>query len=427
MDTTDGAVRPRRPTTSISSRLLLIVLCVLLGVGAAMLTLTIRAEREAREQVRQTNAILRTLSTTLQAGIDAETGQRGYVLTGDPQYLTPYTRARAIWLDQIDQLEVELMRGGTQRQVELAEQVRELATRKLDELAASVVLIREDRRDEAIARIESDRGKQIMDAFRIAISQLQDEELAVLEQAVVRAEQREAFSIPVVGIIGVLLVLLMMLGLWLERRTTLAEAAARDAAALREARERSDLLARELNHRVKNLFAVILAIISRSSRDESDVQTALGKVRDRVHALSVAHSVSIGQLETRAAALQDLAEAALAPYRDTGAQITIEGPAVSLPISAVTPLGLILHELSTNAAKYGALCRDGGALDIRWETTRDGVELHWQERGVTLDPADVTEGFGSVMMRSSARQLDGEIEVEPTPEGLRARLRIPIM
>ncbi len=427
MDHTDGAVRLPRPATSISSRLLLIVLCVLLGLGAVLLTTTIQAEREARDQVRQTNAILRTLGRTLQAGLDAETGQRGYVLTGDPQYLTPYTRGRAAWLDEIDQLEVQLMRNGSQRQVELAEQLRELATRKLDELAATVNMIREDRREEALQVIDSDVGKQLMDAIRIAIGQLQEEELAILEQAVVQAEQREAFSIPMVAGIGVLLVLLMVLGLWLERRTTLAEAAARDTMALREARERSDLLARELNHRVKNLFAVILAIVSRSGREETDVKEAMSKLRDRIHALSVAHSVSIGQLETRSAALQDLAEAALAPYRDGPARITLEGPPVSLPVVAVTPLGLILHELSTNAAKYGALCTDQGSLDIQWETTQDDVVLRWRERGVRLDPEAVTEGFGSVMMRSSARQLDGEIEIEPTREGLHARLRFPIM
>ena len=419
------------------SRVLIALLAlVLLGIGVALFQ-AITSERGARAQVARTAEVLRELRTVLRVGLDAETGQRGFLLTDDEAYLVPYEDGARNWQASLDALEAALGPDATPGQVAAVGRMRVLAEQKLDELAATIALAREGRRDEALALVATDEGQRLMDAFRGEVTALEDEEQLILSGELGRAEAVGARTLPVLGVLGLAVVGLAAMGLWLERRTARAEAAAREADQLRRARERSDLLARELNHRVKNLFAVILSIVSLSGRGATDAKALVATLRERIHALSLAHEVSQGQLDAKLVGLGDVLSATLAPHRASngkvapeGERIALVGPQVDLPVRAVTPLGLLAHELATNAAKHGALSVPGGRVRIEW-TVEEGadppvVRMHWRERGGPAVARPDEEGFGSLMIRQAAAQLEGSVERRWTPAGLEAELAFPL-
>ena len=216
---------------------------------------------------------------------------------------------------------------------------------------------------------------------------------------------------------------------WLRQGLVMAQAARAEAEAARveaeAALDRSELLGRELNHRVKNLFSVIGSIVSLSGRSTPEARDVLDTIRQRINALAVAHTISQGQLETEAVPLARIVEATLAAH-DRGT-IDTDGPEVMLPFEAVTPMGLILHELTTNAVKYGALSVEGGRISVEWSLSDDTVRLDWREAGgPALDGPPTKRGFGSTMMRQAERQLGAEVERRWAEDGLRVTLVFPI-
>jgi PAS domain S-box-containing protein len=200
----------------------------------------------------------------------------------------------------------------------------------------------------------------------------------------------------------------------------------------KQAEEERLLLARELNHRVKNLFAVTSGLVSltaRSAKTPKDMGIAL---RGRLDALARAHDLIqpvIGEEGVdRAASLPDLVATVLAPHRD-GAEERLEtgGPGVALGSNAATALTLVLHELATNAAKYGALSVAEGRLAIRWHLDGDKAVLHWTERSGPPVEAPTSQGFGSQLAEKSVTgQLGGELAYDWRPEGLSVTIALPL-
>ena len=427
--------------TRIPSRVLItLLLLVLVGIGMA-LAQSMGTERAARQQVELTTDVLALLRRSLRAGLDAETGQRGFLLTDDESYLAPFQRAERSWIPLLDDLQRTIGDAATEQQAAEIARLKELARDKLAELRSTIDLAQAGRRNEALSIVTSDLGQRLMIEFRTVVNSLEDTEQALLNQALNDARVVEARTLPILIFLGLAVIALVLLGFWLERRTATAERSARDADAVRAARERSDLLARELNHRVKNLFAVIISLVSLSGRGQSDVKKVVRDIKERVHALSLAHAVSQGQLDAKIVELRDVLVATLEPYteRDRDDRVMFEGPQVDLPVKAVTPIGLVIHELATNAAKYGALSVPEGRVEVSWQLT-DGhagpeVAMIWEEHGgpQLADPSGPEgasvppiEGFGSIMMTTAARQLGGAIEREWNGDGVRARLTFPI-
>ena len=198
--------------------------------------------------------------------------------------------------------------------------------------------------------------------------------------------------------------------------------------------EAQKLLTRELNHRVKNLFAIANGMVSmtaRTAKDPKDMATAL---RGRLSALSRAHELVQPVSATDTGSGHDvefarLIEAVLEPYRQSSQnRIVIEGPSVAVGSNTTTSLALVLHELATNAAKYGCLSCAEGELTIRWTLEGEDVDLLWTESGgPTIDSPPTFEGFGSQLsQRSIAGQLGGTLEREWRPEGLRVHMILPL-
>jgi len=210
---------------------------------------------------------------------------------------------------------------------------------------------------------------------------------------------------------------------------------ARDITELTKARERQQLLLREMSHRVKNLFALSSSVVSLSARSASSIQELADSARERLAALARAHSLTFSHgvvdSSTRPATLQSLIQTIVAPFdRAEGhgrSRIVVSG--VDLPVSGatVTSMALLLHEFATNAAKYGALSTDEGTIDVDCSKDGDDVVLCWFERGgpPVQEPAG-PEGFGGVLSRIAVnKQLGGEIERIWKREGLCIRVRIP--
>ena len=404
---------------------------LLLVIAAAMFATivlayqTVEAERAQRRQVERTVEVLEELRQINSAALSGETGQRGYLITLDRRYLAPYQMAREQLEPSLDRVRVLLGDDATARQVELIDQIDALARAKFDEMAESVELLENGRLLDARRATLTDEGVEAMERQVRAIAEMEDIESRILAERAAEAARSEARVLPLLGALFVLLIIAMLAGARLVGRAARAEAEASQAAAVSEARDRADLLARELNHRVKNLFAVILAIVQMSARDKPEAKEVTDSIAQRIRALLTAHEVSQGELERPVASLRALVETSLAPYRSSKHPAEIEGPDVMLPAKRVTPLGLVLHELTTNAVKYGAW-KNKGTVHVSWTEDDGMLTLTWRESGADLEELPERKGFGSLLMTSAARQFGGTFERNFTKDGLQVSIVLPV-
>lgn len=191
---------------------------------------------------------------------------------------------------------------------------------------------------------------------------------------------------------------------------------ARDISAAREAEQRIRLLLREVNHRVKNQFAVILSIIRETGNRSQSPHEFEEQVRERIMALSRSHDLLVNS-DWAGAGLFELAQEHLGIF-GSPEQVNLSGPLVMLQPNAVQNLGMAMHELGTNAAKYGALSATGGQVNVHWEVRpgKDGrrLLLTWEETcpaiGGSKDASEPQRrGFGSVVLeRVVPLSLNGE-------------------
>ncbi|QRM28841.1 sensor histidine kinase [Microvirga sp. VF16] len=198
--------------------------------------------------------------------------------------------------------------------------------------------------------------------------------------------------------------------------------------------EGQKLLTRELNHRVKNLFAIANGMVSMTARTAKDPKDMANALRGRLSALSRAHELvqpaSASEIGAGAdVELARLIEAVLEPYRQAGQnKITIEGPSVLVGSNTTTSLALVLHELATNAAKYGCLSCPEGELSIQWTLQNENVDFLWAEAcGPRIESPPTFEGFGTQLsQRSITGQLGGTLDRDWRPEGLRVHMILPL-
>ena len=191
----------------------------------------------------------------------------------------------------------------------------------------------------------------------------------------------------------------------------------------KKAEEREALLAREVDHRAKNLLAVVQSVVQLTSATSAE-ELKIGIV-GRIQALARAHSL-LADSRWDGAQLGDLVREELAPYLGgSGARAGVEGPQLLLRPAAAQSLGMVLHELATNAVKYGALSSPDGRLHVRWYRDGEDVEMIWTETGGPSAKAPTKSGFGSKIIRASVeRQLHGTLVQDWRPEGLQCTIRI---
>ena len=196
----------------------------------------------------------------------------------------------------------------------------------------------------------------------------------------------------------------------------------------RRAEERQELLLREVDHRAKNALAVVKAALRLTPK--SDAKAFSDAIEGRIEALARAQTL-LGETGWVGTSLRQLLEGTLAPFlvgAEGAPRSNLDGAEVTIASEATQSLSMALHELATNAMKYGALSRPGGQLSVRWEVTDGELRLHWEERG---GPAVVTpplhRGFGSRVVESTVRaQLGGRVVWAWLHDGLSISMHIPI-
>jgi PAS domain S-box-containing protein len=190
------------------------------------------------------------------------------------------------------------------------------------------------------------------------------------------------------------------------------------------------LLVNELNHRVKNTLATVQSIVAQTTRSGGSAADVRRGVDGRLVALSEAHDV-LTQENWEGADLLEIVERAAAPFTGTGEQrFRISGPPVRVTPRQALALSMALHELATNAAKYGALTTDQGRVDVLWSLAagrQETLEIEWLEQGgPPVTPPD-TRGFGSrLLQRGLAQDLEGTVQLEFEPTGVRCRISAPL-
>lgn len=196
--------------------------------------------------------------------------------------------------------------------------------------------------------------------------------------------------------------------------------AAQREARLREELDHQELLAREMDHRVKNLFAITDGMIRMTARGASSPEELAQALSGRVSALARAHALVERRTERGASGTVRLDDLVATVLRAHSAGTSAEGPAVMFGAHAGSGLALALHELATNSAKYGALSRPDGHLAIGWRDAGDHVRLDWRESGgPAIERPPQTVGFGSKLVRRTIEgQLSGTIVFDWAPGGL---------
>jgi two-component sensor histidine kinase/CheY-like chemotaxis protein len=192
----------------------------------------------------------------------------------------------------------------------------------------------------------------------------------------------------------------------------------------KEAEERQTLLAREVDHRAKNAMAIVQSIVRLTKASRVDDYVAI--IEGRIKALSRAHAL-LSNARWQGADLDKLVAEELAPYRaGHGEHLAISGPKVVLEPTTAQTLALALHELATNAAKYGALSTAAGKLALHWEQRGESLNIVWHETAGPRTQQPSATGFGTQIITGSIeRQLGGATEFEWLPTGLRCTLTVP--
>lgn len=195
------------------------------------------------------------------------------------------------------------------------------------------------------------------------------------------------------------------------------------------AAERQTMLVGELNHRVKNALTIVHSLVHASVRKSSGqtVEDMAARLGERLQALQRAHDLLL-ESQWSGASLGEMVNRELDPYRrEEGPKIAIKGPEVLLPPQCTSILAMTLHELATNAVKYGALSHNDGVLAVTWKALRGNrVQLVWEERGVDA-PQQVGKGFGMQLIDNGIQHsLGGKTKVDFRKNGLYVELELPL-
>jgi len=202
---------------------------------------------------------------------------------------------------------------------------------------------------------------------------------------------------------------------------------------LSRALEEQERLAAEMDHRIKNLFAIAESMIRTTARSTSTKEEMALALSGRLHALASAHSLVRRKVRSneeglRTTDLREVIDTITRPHSsDLAARFELEGPPVACGDKAVDGIALAIHELATNASKYGALLTDEGRILIRWQHADDDLEITWSESGGPNieEPPKVT-GYGSRLVNATiTRQFGGTVHYDWRHEGLAVTMRLP--
>jgi two-component sensor histidine kinase len=176
------------------------------------------------------------------------------------------------------------------------------------------------------------------------------------------------------------------------------------------------MLAREAEHRTKNILATVQATVNLSQSDTADGLRRA--IEGRIQALANVHSLFV-KSRWDGAELSSIVAQELAPYLERSERAQVDGPHMWLPTNAAQVMAMTFHELATNSAKYGSLSVPEGRLCVKWSRAVDGqLNLHWIETGGPPTKKPMREGFGMSVIKRMMQQEEAEIHLDWTVEGL---------
>ena len=195
-----------------------------------------------------------------------------------------------------------------------------------------------------------------------------------------------------------------------------------------QAEERLQVVLREMAHRTKNVILVAQSLVRQTARHSTDKDAFVSAITGRMS--SFARSLQLlTSDQTTSPSFASLVTVQLESFIEPGNRLTVEGTDFAVASEAVKELGMLLHELATNAMKYGALSVATGHLDIRWRTIegpdREKIEIVWQERGGPMPVEPEQKGFGSVLIQSTVQSLQGQAHCHYDVSGITWTLEIP--
>jgi PAS domain S-box-containing protein len=211
-----------------------------------------------------------------------------------------------------------------------------------------------------------------------------------------------------------------------ERGTASVVGTVQDISERKEREERERLFMREISHRTRNMLSVVDAIAHQTAatRPEDFIE----RFSKRIQALSATQDLLIGN-EWHGVEIEDLVSTQLAFFADLiGSRVAVRGPRLRLNAAAAQAIGLALHELATNAGKYGALSTERGRIDIGWEANDDIFTMSWIERDGPAVSAPNRRGFGITVMEAMVeRSVSGRVNLEYAPSGMTWHLVCPVV
>jgi NO-binding membrane sensor protein with MHYT domain/two-component sensor histidine kinase len=234
-----------------------------------------------------------------------------------------------------------------------------------------------------------------------------------------------------VAIAGLAILGLTLTGVALDRRDRRRVAAfARDMAAAKRAEEQQNLLIAELDHRVKNVLARVVVVAQRTREGSRSIDQFLETLDGRIQSMASAHAL-LSRGRWQGVHLADLVHRELEPWMGA-CEATVEGPEVLLSAEATQALAMVLHELVTNAVKYGALSTGNGRVSVRWRCRPNGgsqnvLAIEWQEGRGPPVKAPSRRGYGtSVICDLIPYELGGTVDVDYATGGVRCQIELPL-
>jgi two-component sensor histidine kinase len=388
----------------------------------------------------------RTATEVLSLGVDAETGQRGFLLTGDPAFLQPYDAARAAYQQALATLD-RVVSDNADQTMRVA-QLKLLYREKFDELALSLQLARAGRRDEAIAGAAG--GKAIMDRARMVITEVVEAESRLLLERQERAERQRFWATLMVGGVLAGLVILGLLDFSRARReqfdatskiTQLDDIVRERTAALEREAARVQALLGDVTHRVGNNLGLISALLNlqiRQSHDET-VKEALTAANSRIHAIAAGHRKLVLDAQTDEVDgkpyIENLLHDLEITARERKIALNFDVEDVRIPGRDAVSYVIIINELVTNALKHAFCETEGGVIKVRFYHTAVGSEPHLEivveDDGRGGKPEVGESGLGKKILSMVLLSLSGTIESGPATAqrdrpGFRSVVRIPL-
>lgn len=436
------------PKREAGRRLSIILSLVLVLAAAGASLFLVRSVDTQLSDIANTYEVRRQARELILALVDAETGQRGYLITQDAQYLEPYELATAT-LDTTYRNLVKLIEGNPEQLSQIEPLVGPIE-QKRSEMARSIQLAADGNLAQALALVRSGQGQRIMDELRDTVrSFIAAEDVKLTERNTAVQAYRQWLVVAILAALASSATLAYVLFTRtqqqfssLERATSalavqneeLEEHVRQRTAEAVEAREhaereraRVEALLQDTNHRIGNSLATVSSLLGlQLSRTRSEeVRMALDAAQARVHAIASSHRrLRLGtDLETISA--DEFLESVLEDLRTThavGRTVTFHGEFDPLTINArdATTIGIVLGELITNALKHAFPPERAGQIWAKFARNADGIAMLIVEddgKGLSAEGAKSESGLGAMIVKQLARQFGGEPQYDPRPGG----------